>query len=134
MKKIVCWFILFFCCKLSYGQETNCNMKIYYIPFDAETYIAVTTDNIKSQASYKMQVSSLQEISYISQVISCNPTNKNFFEFERVRLLIVKNMKDNIFVDSYGNVFSKEKQSKISKKKLNDLNLYLLHLSKIPGS
>jgi len=74
MKKIMTTLVVLLCCAmflqmgLSIGEQRK-NIRIYYIPFDAETYAAVTVDTIEN-SSYcvfrhgrnKKEVNSLKNI------------------------------------------------------------------------
>ena len=133
MKKIVVLFIFCFSWGLSYGATVHDNMKIYYIPFETETYVAVTTDNIKLQAHHKVVVSSIQDVNSLNRIFSNRTAIADAapFDFKRVRLLISSSEKHDIFIDSYGNILSNGKQEKISKKKFNELNSRLSYLIKI---
>ncbi len=103
---------------------------IYYIPFQFETYEAVTPKNIKEKAKYKIEVDDKNKISALLDLMAGGEKTSSF-DTKRVRLLIVFDEgKQQMFVDAAGNVFDGETGYAITAQNFEKLKKLLSELIK----
>jgi hypothetical protein len=119
--------LLFLSISLCRAGESN-KIKYYYIPFNVETYEAVTTNNIQDKAEYKGEIAGDYAVKIVSLLMTSNQSAS--FERKRVRLLIENQYDNKIFVDASGTVLKKGYKYNINDKKLIELNKILRLLIK----
>lgn len=103
---------------------------IYYIPFQFETYEAVTPKNIKEKAKYKIKVSDKNKILALRDLMA-GGEKASSFDAKRIRLLIVFDEgKQQIFVDADGGVFDGETRRAINTQNFEKLKNLLSELIK----
>lgn len=95
-------------------------MKIYYVPFNVETYVPVTINNIEDMAFYKFEVHNNSELA-IKLINLLEQNGHNDFDDKRVRLKVINNGKT-YYVDSNCNI---KVSGVVSKCNIKDIELIL---------
>ena len=114
---------------MALSDDNSTKAMIYFIPFQVETYQPITPQNIKDKATYTLEIRSEESLSRIALIFNRNDEMTEKFDAKRVRLLFEHKSKA-LYVDSYGNVLSNDKQFALSKKDFEDLQDFLSHLIK----
>jgi hypothetical protein len=103
---------------------------IYYIPFQFETYEAITPKNIKEKAKYKIDVSDKNKISALLDLMAGGEKTSSFDE-KRIRLLIdFDEGKQEMLVDADGNVFDGKTRHALNEQNFDKLKKILSELIK----
>jgi len=121
--------LMFGFCSMALSDDNSTKAMIYFIPFQVETYQPITPQNIKDKATYTLEIRSEESLSRIALIFNRNDEMTEKFDAKRVRLLFEHKSKA-LYVDSYGNVLSNDKQFALSKKDFEDLQDFLSHLIK----
>lgn len=116
------------------GQLMNeTAVRIYYIPFNYETYVPVTTDSIEKDAICVLSISPTSEqADSIRRIIGAAESGK--FDDQFVRMKAVGLLPGNLFIDKYGGVRGKDAEDrKLGPDGLGDLKSLLDGLAAAQG-
>jgi len=106
---------------------------IYYIPFQFETYEAITPKNIKEKAKFKIEINDKDKISALLDLTSGGEKTSNCDE-KRVRLLIVWDEgKQQVIADADGNVLNGKTRQALNAQSFEKLKNLLSDLIKAKG-
>jgi hypothetical protein len=116
------------------GSAEVSKAKIYYIPFQIETYEAITPENIKEKASYSFEINDKNEIAELLHLTSSGD-KKSSFTKKRVRLLMIifDASERQIMVDAEGNVLEGGTQHALNTQDFEKLKTLLSELIKARG-
>jgi hypothetical protein len=88
----------------SSAQQTSATSAvIYYVPFEVETYLSLTTNNIRTMAFYHATVTNSEVISNLLGSLK-HPIPSGSFVDGRVRVLVVAGS-NSVWVGAEGQVF-----------------------------
>jgi hypothetical protein len=108
------------------------DVTIYYVPFNYETYVPVTTESIEKDAICVFSISSnSDEAAAIRSVVDTAGAGR--FDDQFVRVKAVGLLAGDLFIDKYGGVRSKERERRIAPEGLQELKTLLDGLAKAQG-
>jgi len=118
---------------LAEAPARHARMTLYYIPFAAETYVAVTEKTIKKSAYHTIEVDSPERIAALEAVLA-DRKGKGRFNRSSVRLLVVPRSPAtaDILVDSEGRVSEGGVTSALSTEAFTSLKRILSELTAEP--
>ena len=118
---------------LAEAPAKHARMTLYYIPFAAETYVAVTEKTIKKSAYHTIEVDSPERIAALEAVLA-DRKGKGRFNRSSVRLLVVPRSPAtaDILVDSEGRVSEGGVTSALSTEAFTSLKRILSELTAEP--
>jgi galactitol-specific phosphotransferase system IIB component len=123
MKLIFLILLCGFSC-IAAEDTVNKHLSIYYIPFEIETYIAVTPKSIVLEAHYVMTVTNEPDISQFNALVTS--TNAGHFIEKRVRLLAVFDKgRTRLLIDSDGNVLEEGQERALSPIQLKKVETFI---------
>jgi len=131
MKTLWLFILLFTGCLPSNAESKDLSKTmIYYIPFQFETYEAVTPENIKQKAKYSFELIDTKTESAVLDLIS-GGKKSSAFDRKRVRfLMVLEKGKRQIIIDAEGNVIEGEAQHSLRAQKFEQLKNLLAKLVK----
>jgi hypothetical protein len=84
--------------------DAKCECVVYFMPFETETYDAITPANIRERADYILDLADRKTISTLADTLS-HGTRSNDFDNKKVRLLVTLNHgSERVLVDAGGRV------------------------------
>ncbi len=121
--------LLMFCCFTITlkADEGAVLMRIYYTPFEVETYQPITKENIKEKAVHKIAVTSEATARKLLDLVVSEKISGEF-NLGRVRLLIEESSGRKIFVDAAGCISVDQQVSALSKKDFKKLEKLLAEI------
>jgi len=81
------------------AQSEESTTKVYFVPFEVETYVPITPETIESQAWEKWTISSKEENSRLLRILRGGP--EGAYDKNKTRVLIIFG-KESYYVDSSG--------------------------------
>ncbi len=91
-------------------------IKLYYVPFDISTYIAVTRDSIEEDTKRSYCVFDLgfsyEKMNWFKEIF--NKTKTGTFNNRIVRLKITGLYEDNIYIDQDGGLYRNDKEMRLT--------------------
>lgn len=101
----------------AFGSGDSNMLKYYYIPFQTETYVPVTPQNLRNKAQFKGELTG-EDSSKLLGLLAKN-TQTATFDKKRVRLLVeTQDGKNPIFVDAAGTALNGQDEYAINPKAL----------------
>lgn len=126
MSKLV--FALAFCALLhttiSQAKENLTELKIFYTPFEIETYSPITPSTIEEQSHCSFQIEFTNDYKNSFYSIFSN-LKRDTFDSKRVRLKLIGYGNAPIYVDSQGRISNKTGEYLLSESQFKDLNKLL---------
>jgi hypothetical protein len=107
-------------------------MAIYYVPFQIETYEAITQSTIKDRASYRWELTDSSRQRKLLEILSSAGEGSRIGD-KRIRLLVVADKRE-IFVDAEGNVLDLGKTHKLDQRHFQELRTMMSELVSSPGT
>lgn len=126
---IICFFIFIskeggFC-----HMETT---KLFYVPFDISTYMAITRDSIEKDAKQSYCVFDLnfshKKVNWLKEII--NKTKTGSFNNYIVRLKIIGLYDDDIYIDQDGGMYRSGKETELTIDGFQELKKFIDKLLK----
>jgi hypothetical protein len=122
MKTTMMCLVAFLLASVSWAESPSFSKaSIYYIPFQIETYVPVTQENIREKANYQIEVIDAKSVAALLTIISGGDKTTEFDEM-RVRLLLVwDDGKQKTVVDTKGNVLEGKMRRSLGKAEFGEL-------------
>lgn len=121
--RTVCLLLLLSASRLVVEAAEFRGASLYYLPFHYETYKAVTPDNIKQKAKYKVAVTNELTVSRLFELTSWEKSSR--LDTNRIRLMLVTDGRKRI-VDAEGNVSDGKLEGAIGAERFQQLKKQIL--------